>query len=127
MQGVRSVQEKKASPKPLFLVAMTIFAAVVVLGLFRFHASQLEYLLNSINRNIERYSMEEMELKQVFSGLSSTFKIYNYCRDRLHMDKAENVEMLRLTSPRATVSVPAVESKKSWRSSLFSFFGLTAN
>ncbi|MDR1873775.1 MAG: hypothetical protein LBQ90_02005 [Synergistaceae bacterium] len=105
---------------------MVVFIAIVVLGFLRFHASRLEYLLNTVYRNIERYSTEEMELKQAYSGLSSPTRIYSYCRDVLGMDRARNVEMIQV-NPVHLASAPEVESKKSWRSSLFSFFGLTIN
>lgn len=107
------------------MVAM-FFAVIIVLGLFRFQVSRLEYLLNSINKNIERYSAEEVELRQVFSGLSSPIKIYSYCKDVLGMDKVKNVEMVRVDAT-YTASVPAPGTQKGWRSSLFSFFGFGMN
>jgi hypothetical protein len=103
-----------------------VFTAIVVLGLLRFHASRLEYLLSNINRGIEHYSAEEMELKQVFSGLASPIKIYSYCKDVLGMDKAKNVEMVQVAAPRVAYAAEP-EPQKSWRSSLFAFFGFSVN
>lgn len=120
-------RKKKSYPsKPLFVMVAFLFAAIVVLGVFRFQASRLEYLLNNINRSIERYSAEEVELKQVFSGLASPIKIYSYCKDMLGMDKVKNVEMVRVNTSRLA-SVPPAESQKGWRSSVFSIFGFAMN
>ena len=117
---------KSISSKPLFTVTAVFFAAIVVLGLFRFQASRLEHLLNSINKNIERYSVEEVELRQIFSGLSSPIKIYSYCKDVLGMEKVKGVEMVQV-DPVHVASAPVPETQRGWRSSLFSFFGFGMN
>lgn len=117
---------KSISSKPLFAVATVFFIAITVLGLFRFQASRLEYVLNSINKGIERYSAEEVELRQVFSGLSSPIKIYSYCKDMLGMEKVKGVEMVQVDRVHVA-SVPASDAQKGWRSSLFSFFGFAVN
>jgi len=116
---------KRASSKPFFTLVALSFAAIVGLGFFRFSASQLEYRLNNIERSIERYSAEEMELKQELSGLTSPIRIYSYCKERLGMSAARQ-EVVRM--PRVIVAdVLTVEPQKGWRSSLFSFFGFTVN
>ena len=120
-------RKRKSYPsKPLFTMVAFLFAAIVVLGVFRFQASRLEYLLNNINRSIERYSAEEVELKQVFSELASPIKIYSYCKDMLGMDKVKHVEMVRVNTSHLA-SVPPAESQKGWRSSVFSIFGFAMN
>ena len=117
--------KKRASSKPFFALAALSFAVIVGLGFFRFYASQLEYRLNSIERGIERYAVEEVELKQALSGLTSPIKIYSYCKDQLGMSvaKQEIVRMPYLLA--ADTSAP--EPQKGLRSSIFSFFGLTVN
>lgn len=107
-------------------MAMLFLMVIVGLGVFRFHSSRLEYMLNSINRSIERYSTEEVELRQVFSGLASPIKIYSYCKDMLGMDKAKNVEMVEVDST-YVASVPAPGRRQDWRSSVFAFFGFAMN
>jgi len=116
---------KRASPKPFFTLTVLSFAAIIGLGFFRFSASQLEYRLSSIERGIERYSAEEIELKQALSSLTSPIKIYSYCKDRLGMNvsKQETVHVQRVL----VANVAPVIPQKGWRSSLFSFFGLSVN
>jgi hypothetical protein len=109
-----------------FTIAIVLFMALVVLGFFRLHVSRLEQLLNNIDKDIERYSVEEVELKQVFSGLASPIKIYSYCKDMLGMDKVKNVEIVHVPAARV-VAVPSPESQKRWRSSVFSLLGFTVN
>ena len=119
--------KKRVSSKPFFTLAALSFAVIVGLGFFRFNASQLEYRLNSIERSIERYSIEEIELKQTLSSLTSPIKIYSYCKDRLGMSTARQ-ELVRIPYSRVLVAdVIPIEPQKGWRSSLFSFFGLTVN
>ena len=120
-----SRNRKRASSKPFLTVAAFSFAAIVGLGYFRFNASQLEYRLSNIERSIERYSAEEIELKQTLSTLTSPIKIYSYCKDRLGMSAAKQ-QTVRV--PHVIVVNEAVpELQKGWRSSLFSFFGFTVN
>ena len=117
--------KKRASSKPFFTLAALSFAAIVGLGFFRFNASQLEYRLNSIERSIERYSAEEIELKQALSGLTSPIQIYSYCKDRLGMSVARQ-EIVHIPHVRAA-DVVASGPQKGWRSGLFSFFGFPMN
>ena len=113
--------KKRASSMPFFTLAALSFVVIVGLGLFRFNASQLEYRLSNIERSIERYSSEEIELKQTLSSLTSPIKIYSYCKERLGMSVAKQ-EIVRL--PRVLVAdIPAPELQKGWRSSILSFFG----
>ena len=117
--------QKRASSKPFFTLAALLFAALVGLGFFRFSAAQLEYRLSSIERSIERYTAEEVELKQSLSGLTSPIRIYSYCKDRLgmHTAKQEIVHIPRIL--RAGAVEP--EPQKGWHSSMFAFFGFKVN
>ncbi|MDR1977352.1 MAG: hypothetical protein LBQ42_01320 [Synergistaceae bacterium] len=110
----------------IFTVAVVSFTAIVVLGFFRLQVSRLEQLLSSIDGSIERYSAEEVELKQVFSGLASPIKIYSYCKDMLGMDKVKQVEIVNVPATHV-VAIPSPEPQKGWRSSVFSILGFTVN
>ena len=117
--------KKRASSKPFFAMAALSFAAIIGLGFFRFNASQLEYRLSNIERSIEHYSAEEIELKQTLSSLTSPIKIYSYCKERLGMNTAKQ-EMVRVPLVLVADVIP-IEPQQGWRSSLFSFFGLSVN
>jgi hypothetical protein len=117
--------KKRATSKPFLILAAFSFAAIVGLGFFRFNAAQLEYRLSGIEKSIEHYSVEEIELKRTLSGLTSPIKIYSYCKDRLGMNMAaqELVRVPGVLVAEAAAPVP----QKGWRSNLFSFFGLMVN
>ncbi|MDR1622197.1 MAG: hypothetical protein LBS00_07470 [Synergistaceae bacterium] len=120
------MRKRRLFSSKLFTMAVVLFTAVVILGFFRLQVSRLEQLLSDIDRSIERYSAEEVELKQVFSGLASPIKIYSYCKDVLGMDKVKQVEMVHVPAVRsAAVSSP--ESRKGWRSNVFSLLGFSVN
>jgi hypothetical protein len=122
----RVQKRKRIAPWPLFTVAVLLFAAIVLLGFFRLQAARLEQLLYNIDREIERYSLEEDELKQIFAKHASPLQIYSYWKEKLGMDKAKQVEVIRIPGVyTATLSPP--EPQKGWRSSLFSIFGFTMN
>ncbi|MDR2180936.1 MAG: hypothetical protein LBP21_11570 [Synergistaceae bacterium] len=108
------------------MIGAVLFTVLVILGFFRFQASRLEQHLSNLDKDIERYSAEEVELKQVFSGLASPIKIYGYCKDMLGMDKVKHVEMVRIPAAHVAV-VPAPEPQKKWRSNVFSLLGFTVN
>ena len=116
-------RRKRSSSRPFFIIAALSFAAIVGLGFFRFNASQLEYRLDSIERSIQRYTAEEVELVQVLSGLTSPIKIYSYCKDKLGMNMAQQdiVEIPHLLVAKNA----APESQKGWRTSMLAFFGLS--
>jgi hypothetical protein len=104
--------------------AALVFAAVAALGFFRFRAFQLEVLLNDINSRIEKYSLEEIEFRQVFAGLTSPIKVYSHCKEILGMSQPKLVEEVRAPSSKSA-ALPA--PKKDWRSGVLSVFGLPAN
>jgi hypothetical protein len=104
---------------------MFFLGLLTVLGGFRSYSFRLEHLLGEINREIEAYSQEEMELWQVFSSLTSPIKVYSYCKDKLGMDTPKHVEVVRVREVRAA-AMPS-SSPKGWRSGVMSFFGFTMN
>jgi hypothetical protein len=125
-QEAEDMGARKRMSSKSFILGVGIFLSLLtVLGGFRFYAFRLEYLLSEINRGIERYSSEEMELWQVFSGLTSPIKIYSYCRDKLGMETPKHVEILRVQEPR--VAAAPDPGPKGWRSSVLSLFGLAMN
>lgn len=123
MAGVR---KKSISNKGILAMVLICLGALILLGGLRFYSSRLEYILNSINRGIERYSSEEVDLKQAFSGLTSPIKIYSYCKDMLGMDKAKTVETIRVGNEKVAVAAPS-ERGRAWRSNVFSIFGRGMN
>ena len=114
------------SSLPLFLMGAMLFTSLIVLGIFRFQASQLEYDLGQINKSIERYASEELKLRQDYSALASPIKIYRECKDLLGMDKPKMVEAIRVDAPRVA-EIPKPQSQKELRSSVLSFFGFLVN
>jgi len=116
---------KRAMSKPFFVLAALSLAAIVGLCFFRSNASHLEYRLSNIEKSIERCSVEEEELRRELSSLTSTIRIYSYCKERLGMSTARS-EIVRMPSVLVADVIP-VEPQKAWRSSLFSFFGFTVN
>jgi hypothetical protein len=124
MDRVRN--KKRVASGPIFTTVLVFFTAIVVLGFFRLQAARLEQLLHNIERDIERYSLEEDELKQVFSKQASPLQIYSYWKEKLGMDKAQQVEVIRVPGV-YTAAVPPPEPQKGWRSSLFSIFGFAVN
>ena len=113
------IRKRKPFSLKLFTVAVVFFTTVVVLGFFRLQVSRLEQLLNHIDQRLERYSAEEIELKQVLSGLVSPVKIDSYCKDILGMDKVRHVEILRIPAAHFAATSAPEEPQKKWRSSAF--------
>ena len=118
--------KRKFSSRSVAAVVGVFLGLLVILGGFRFYSFRLEYLLSEINRRIEAHSMEEIELWQVFSGLTSPIKVYSYCKDKLGMDNPKKVEIVHVQGTRVAV-VPPPSSPKGWRSSVLSFFGSAMN
>jgi hypothetical protein len=120
------MHKRKLILSRLFTTAAVLFTALVILGFFRLQASRLEQFLNNIDKDIDRYSVEEVELKQVFSYLASPIRIYGHCKDILGMDKVKHVEIVRVPDTHV-VALPSPESQKRWRSNVFSLLGFTVN
>jgi hypothetical protein len=117
--------KQKFSSRSVVAVVGVFLTLLVVLGGFRFYSFRLESILSEINREIDAHSLEEMELWQTFSSLTSPIKVYSYCRDMLGMDSPKKVEIVRVHEPR--VAVVPHPNPKGWRSSVLSFFGLAVN
>ncbi|MDR1379231.1 MAG: hypothetical protein LBJ36_09325 [Synergistaceae bacterium] len=124
MNRVRN--RKRVAPGPLFTAIAVLFTVIVILGVFRLQAARLEQLLHNIERDIERYTLEEDELKQIFSKQASPLQIYSYWKEKLGMDRAQQVEVIRIPGV-YTATVPQPEPQRGWRSSLFSIFGFSVN
>ena len=105
-----------------FVVALTVVIGLIIgLGILRFHAARLAYYLESVNQAIQRYSDEEVTLRQELSALVAPIRIYSYCKESLGMQKVMKAETMPvrmrgrdLTASRKKES----ENNKSWRSSL---------
>jgi cell division protein FtsL len=110
----------------LFTTAAVLFTALVVLGFLRLQASRLEQFLHNIDRNIERYSEEEVGLEQQFSILASPKRIYDDCKKRLGMEQVQHSETIQVPDVHV-VAVPSPESQKKWRSNVFSLLGFAVN
>ena len=111
-----------------FIAALTVIRGLVIgLVILRFHAARLAYYLESVNQSIQKYSDEEVILRQELSALVAPIRIYSYCKESLGMQKVVKAETLPvhmrsegLAASRKTV--PAVNTQ-GWRSSLAWLFG----
>ena len=110
-----------------FLAAFIVCIGLVIgLGILRFHSARLAYYLESINQSIQRYSDEEVILRQELSALVAPIRIYSYCRENLGMQKVTKAETL----PVRVRSEGLAASRKNnpsglqgWRSGLAWLFG----
>jgi hypothetical protein len=120
------------------LVCALLFLAVTALGFFRLQSSRLEQILNGLERRIEMYSSEELELQLDLSRLVSPIQIYEYWKNILGMDKAKRVEVIRvfpsgaaktgaLNADARPEDAAGAVSGRGWRLSFLSFFGASAN
>ena len=109
------------------IVALSVCVGLVIgLGILRFHAARLAYYLESVNQSIQRYSDEEVILRQELSALVAPIRIYSYCRENLGMQKVTKAETLPVrgmhrdftASKRNTPSI-----LQGWRSGLAWLFG----
>ena len=102
------------------------------LGFLRFHAARLAYYLDSVNKSIQKYTDEEIVLRQELSGLLAPIRIYSYCKENLGMQKVLKAETLPVR--RRADAIARVNSRKdrnskqelSWRSGLAWIFGTGA-
>ena len=118
-------KQRRASSKPFITLVALFFVMIVILGVFRFSALQLEHRLSSIDRSLERLTAEETELKRTLSSLTSPLKIFSHCKDKLGM-VAGRQEVVRVQRVYMANAAPA-EQQRGWRSSMLAFFGLTMN
>ena len=60
-----------------FVAALSVAVGLVIgLGILRFHAARLAYYLESVNQSIQKYSDEEVMLRQELSALVAPIRIY---------------------------------------------------
>ena len=110
-----------------FLTAFIVCVGLVIgLGILRFHAARLAYYLESVNQSIQKYSDEEVLLRQELSALVAPIRIYSYCRESLGMRKVLKAD----TIPVRFKHTDFTASKKNnpsvlsgWRSGLAWLFG----
>ena len=110
-----------------FVIALTVVISLIIgLGILRFHAARLAYYLESVNQAIQRYSDEEVTLRQELSALVAPIRIYSYCKESLGMQKVVKAETMPvrmrgrdLTASRKKES----ETRRNWRSGLAWLFG----
>lgn len=99
-------------------MAGVVFGLLVLLalGALRYEAGCLAYRLDSLNRAIGRYSMEETALRQEFSGLVAPIRIYSYCKEQLGMEKVRVAETILVRPRGGDLTAESVSgSTKGWR------------
>ena len=105
-----------------FMLGLGIVISLVIgLGILRFHAARLAYYLESVNQSIQKYSDEEVVLRQELSALIAPIRIYSYCKENLGMQKVLKAETLpvRMRSGNLAASKSSSGSGlQGWRSSL---------
>ena len=110
-----------------FVVALGVAVCLIIgLGILRFHAARLAYYLESVNQSIQKYSDEEVMLRQELSALVAPIRIYSYCKESLGMQKVLKAETLsvRVRSTGLAASNNNNDSTRTgWRSSLAWLFG----
>ncbi|MBQ6773416.1 MAG: hypothetical protein IJP48_05050 [Synergistaceae bacterium] len=110
-----------------FVAALSVAVGLVIgLGILRFHAARLAYYLESVNQSIQKYSDEEVMLRQELSALVAPIRIYSYCKESLGMQKVLKAETLsiRVRSTGLAASNNNNDSRRTgWRSSLAWLFG----
>ena len=105
-----------------FVLGLGIVISLVIgLGILRFHAARLAYYLESVNQSIQKYSDEEVILRQELSALIAPIRIYSFCKESLGMQKVMKAEILPVKMKGGNLS--ASDSQKAsglqgWRSSL---------
>ncbi|MBQ6969943.1 MAG: hypothetical protein IJP85_06405 [Synergistaceae bacterium] len=98
-----------------------VISLVIGLGILRFHAARLAYYLESVNQSIQKYSDEEVVLRQELSALVAPIRIYSYCKESLGMQKVMKAETLPVqikSGVRAASRNEAPSGAKGWRSGL---------
>ena len=111
-----------------FVAALSVAVGLVIgLGILRFHAARLAYYLESVNQSIQKYSDEEVMLRQELSALVAPIRIYSYCKESLGMQKVLKAETLstrvRSTGLAASHNDNNNSGRTGWRSGLAWLFG----
>ena len=90
----------------------------------------LRYYLESVNKSIQKYSDEEVVLRQELSALVAPIRIYTYCKESLGMQKATRADTMIIKFKTETVASrrnnerkSESESNKNWRTRLSWLFG----
>ena len=112
------------------IVAVLSLVVILTMGLgfLRFHAARLAYYLDTVNRSIQKYTDEEIVLRQELSGLLAPIRIYSYCKENLGMQKVLKAETLPVRRRGEILTAAARKEKEnkkelSWRSGLAWLFG----
>lgn len=103
-----------------------VISLVIGLGILRFHAARLAYYLESVNQSIQKYSDEEVTLRQELSALVAPIRIYSYCKESLGMQKVLKAETLPIHMRTDTLTASKNDSQSGnggWRASLAWLFG----
>ena len=103
-----------------------VISLVIGLGILRFHAARLAYYLESVNQSIQKYSDEEVTLRQELSALVAPIRIYSYCKESLGMQKvlkAETIPVRMRTDNFAASKNNSQSGNGGWRDSLAWLFG----
>lgn len=112
--------------KIAFLIGICMML-VLGLGVLRFHAARLAYYLESVNRSIQKYSDEEVILRQELSALVAPIRIYSYCKESLGMQKVLRAESLpikfRNGNENIAVKRNSTAENNNWRTRLSWLFG----
>ena len=99
-----------------------VISLVIGLGILRFHAARLAYYLESVNQSIQKYSDEEVVLRQELSALVAPIRIYSYCKESLGMQKVMKAETLPVLMKSEVMSASrnnnTPSGAKGWRSGL---------
>ena len=97
---------------------------LLALGALRYEAGCLAYRLDSLNRAIGRYSMEETALRQEFSGLVAPIRIYSYCKEQLGMEKVRVAETILVRPRGGDLTAESISGPtKGWRARVAWLFG----
>ncbi len=119
-----------SSPFKVGLKFVAVFGVCLVLvlglGVLRFHAARLAYYLESVNKSIQKYSDEEVVLRQELSALVAPIRIYSYCKESLGMQKASRADTMPIKFRSETVAAkktPDNQENKNWRTRLSWLFG----
>lgn len=114
--------QKKFTLTLRFIIGFGIIISLVIgLGVLRFHAARLAYYLESVNQSIQKYSDEEVVLRQELSALVAPIRIYSFCKESLGMQKVMKAETLpiRFRNDSLAASHNSEPSGlKGWRSGL---------
>ena len=123
MRNHNKNNQQKITTGIRFVIALCVVIGLIIgLGILRFHAARLAYYLESVNQSIQRYSEEEVNLRQELSALVAPIRIYSYCKESLGMQKVMKAETmpvrLRGRNLTATKRNEPAANKFSWKSSL---------